>query len=446
MATAGSRAGITTLPSRPAGLTVSRAIAGPLTTAAPASVDSVVIGGGPAGLMAAETLLGAGCRVTLFESAPSVARKFLIAGKGGLNLTHAEDPIQFVSRYAERSTEVANWLAQFNADDLRRWAAELGYATVVGSSGRVFPADFKAGPMLRAWISRLRRQGLVLHTGMCFQGWDGEQLLLSGKLGKAKLSPLATVLALGGSSWSKLGASGAWVEILRGAGVEVAELQPSNCGFECSWSEHFQQRYAGQPVKPVVASIPGREPLRGEFVITRHGIEGSLIYALSASLREQLLRQGKAILELDLCPDRDRDWLRTRLSEPRGKRSWSEFARRRLGLDGARYGLLRELTIAADFDNSEHLAARIKRLPLALHATRPIDEAISCAGGVRFEALTADGMLRARPGVWCAGEMLDWEAPTGGYLLTACFASGRAAGRAAARWVRAQQSTPTGQS
>ncbi len=402
---------------------------------------AVVIGGGPAGLMAAETLLNEGCPVRLYESAPSVARKFLIAGKGGLNLTHAEPYAQFVSRYAERSAEVARWLAEFNADDLRQWAAELGYATVVGSSGRVFPADFKAGPMLRAWVHRLRRQGLDLHTGVRFVGWEGESMLLTGSFGKIRLKPLVTVLALGGSSWSKLGASGAWVDILRDEGVEVADLQPSNCGFERPWSEHFQQRYAGQPVKQVVASVAGRQPLRGEFMLTDAGVEGSLIYALSASLRDQLQRQGKATLEVDLCPERSLDWLCGRLAQPRGKRSWSEFARRRLGLDGSRYGLLREVADGTDFDSAERLAARIKRLPLSMHATRPIDEAISCAGGVRFEALDEDGMLRARPGVWCAGEMLDWEAPTGGYLLTACFASGRAAGLAAARWAHACPST-----
>lgn len=402
--------------------------------------SALVIGAGPAGLMAAETLLANGVRTELVEAAPSVARKFLIAGKGGLNLTHSEEIDRFVSRYRERQGPVSEWLREFGPDHLRQWARELGIDTVVGSSGRIFPADFKAGPMLRRWVRRLRAQGLVMRTGMRFTGWNADgQVRLANADGEQFRSPLATVLALGGSNWSKLGASGAWVEILRSAGVDVATLSPSNCGFECAWSDVFKQRYAGVAVKQVVAKVASEAPLRGEFMLTEHGVEGSLIYALSAPLRQQLCESGRAEVRLDLAPDRDLAALQERLQTDRGSRSWSEFLRRQLHIQGSRYGLLRELGGPWAFSDAETLASKIKDLPLTLHATRPIDEAISCAGGVRFEAMRDDGMLIAKPGVWCAGEMIDWEAPTGGYLLTACFASGRAAGAAAAQWVQRDQ-------
>ena len=404
--------------------------------------QALVIGGGPAGLMAAESLLTEGLRTELIESASSVARKFLIAGKGGLNLTHSEHIAQFVARYRERSSAVGEWLAGFDPAELRQWAADLGVETVVGSSGRVFPADFKAGPMLRRWVRRLRAQGLKTRTGVRFAGWTSDgQVRLIEQGSERHATPKVIVLALGGSSWSKLGASGAWVDILRDAGVDVAELRPSNCGFDYQWSDVFRQRYAGQAVKQVTATLDSLPPLRGEFMLTEHGVEGSLIYALSAPMRDQLAATGQVQLSIDLAPDRKLDALTERLSRDRGSRSWSEFLRRQIGLKGSRYGLLRELGGPWAFSDATTLAHKIKNLPLVLHATRPIDEAISCAGGVRFEAMTDDGMLIAKPGVWCAGEMIDWEAPTGGYLLSACFASGRCAGLAAARW--AQNSGPT---
>ncbi len=292
---------------------------------------ALVIGGGPAGLMAAETLLENDISTELVESAPSLARKFLIAGKGGLNLTHSEAYDLFVSRYRERQSPVGAWLTRFGPDQLRLWATELGIDTVVGSSGRVFPADFKAGPLLRRWVRRLRSKGLVIRTRTRFAGWNADgSVRLIGADGEQSRSPLATVLAMGGSSWSKLGASDAWVEILRDAGVEVADLRPSNCGFDCTWSDVFKQRYAGVAVKQVVAKFASEPPVRGEFMLTEHGVEGSLIYALSAPLREQIQQSGSAEVRLDLAPNRELNWLRERLKKDRGSRSWSEFLRRQL--------------------------------------------------------------------------------------------------------------------
>jgi uncharacterized flavoprotein (TIGR03862 family) len=406
---------------------------------------AVVIGGGPAGLMAAEALLAAGLQVDLYDASASVGRKILIAGKGGLNLTHSEPAPQFIERYRERATEVARWLAHLDADGVREWARGLGIETVTGSSGRVFPTDFKAAPLLRGWLRRLRSQGLQLHLKHRFAGWDGAGAVRIERpdgLGELRLRPLVTILALGGASWSKLGADGRWVEMLRAVAIDVADLEPANCGFECDWSEILRSRYAGEPVKQVTLRLANSvaapaEPLRGEFVLTDYGIEGSLVYALSAPLREAIRRDGLAELRIDLCPDRSLAELQQRLARDRRSRSWSEQLRRQLGLQGARHALLRELASPAAWLSTDELARQIKDLPLLLRRTRPIDEAISSAGGVRYTALDASGMLLQRPGVWCAGEMIDWEAPTGGYLLTACLASGLAAGRAAAAWASA---------
>lgn len=401
--------------------------------------SAVVVGGGPAGLMAAEALLAAGIGVDLYEAAPSVGRKILIAGKGGLNLTHSEPWPEFLSRYGKRQAEVAAWLTDFDPTALRRWVSGLGIDTIVGSSGRVFPADFKAAPLLRGWLRRLRGNGLRLHTGHRFRGWDVQgrlrmEVIADGSEGL--LQPGATVLALGGASWSKLGADGRWVGWLREAGVDVAELQPANCGFECDWSAHLLERHAGAAVKPVALALQNTGPwLRGEFVLTAAGVEGSAIYALSAALRDAIADRGLATLWLDLDPARPLGAVQERLQAERRGRSWSEFLRRQLGLDGVRGALLRELAPAAAWSDPALLARSLKALPLRLQRTRPIDEAISCAGGVRFSAVDASGRLLDRPGVWCAGEMLDWEAPTGGYLLNACLASGLAAGRAAAGWL-----------
>ena len=396
----------------------------------------VVIGGGPAGLMAAECARDAGAEVDLYEQMPSVARKFLIAGKGGLNLTHSEPLAAFVRRYSERAAAVGRWLAQFDADALRRWAHDLGYATVVGSSGRVFPADFKAGPLLRAWVRRIRAKGVTMHMSHRWQGWsDAGALRFIHADASIEVHADAVVLAMGGASWSALGSDGRWVATVAERGVEVAPLRPANCGFECAWTPHLIERHAGAPVKSVRLWLAGDDPARaltGEFLITAYGVEGSAIYALSARLRDAIERDGAVDLMLDLSPDRSETQLGQALSAARGKRTRSEHLRRTTGLDGARAALLHERVERSTFDDPPRLARAIKALPLRLLRPRPIDEAISSAGGVRFEELTDDLMLRRLPGVWCAGEMVDWEAPTGGYLLTACFASGYIAGRAAA--------------
>lgn len=395
-----------------------------------------VIGGGPAGLMAAESARALGAEVSVYEQMPSPARKFLIAGKGGLNLTHSEPMDAFVRRYGERASAVAEWLQDFDANALRAWARGLGVETVVGSSGRVFPADYKAGPLLRAWVRRLRGSGVHLHTGWRWLGWDASgALAFDTPDGTQQLRVDATVLALGGASWSKLGADGRWAGVLQQVGVEVAPFRPSNCGFERDWTEHLRTRHAGAPIKSVMLHVPGapeRPALRGEFVLTDYGVEGSAIYALSAPLRDLIERNGHAELLIDLAPDLSVEALTERLARGRGKRSLGEHIRRTTGLDGARLALLYELADRASLQDPLRCAQAIKALALRLLRCRPIDEAISTAGGVRFDALTEDLQLRTHPGVWCAGEMIDWEAPTGGYLLTACMASGWRAGRAAA--------------
>lgn len=397
-----------------------------------------VVGGGPAGLFAAETLRAAGCEVHVFEAKGSVGRKFLVAGKGGLNLTHSEPPELFASRYHERAADVARWLQGFDAAALCEWALGLGVPTFVGSSGRVFPEDLKAAPLLRGWVRRLRAQGVHIHVHHRWTGWDpAGALRFATPDGGLVFHAEATVLALGGGSWPQLGSDGAWQEMLAGAGIEVAPLRPSNCGFDVAWSAHFAGRHAGAPLKPVVAhwrDAAGKEhALQGECVVSEHGIEGSLVYAISAGLRDAIERDGHALLELDLVPGRDLDRLRRELARPRGKRSASEHLRRAAGLDGVRAALLREVLGADSMRDPETVAAAAKRLPLRLLAPRPLAEAISSAGGVRLEAVDDELMLRALPGTFVAGEMLDWEAPTGGYLLTACFASGLVAARGALR-------------
>jgi len=402
-----------------------------------------VIGGGPAGLMAAETARAAGLEVDLFESRGSVGRKFLIAGKGGLNLTHSEPFPAFAARFRERETEVAGWLRDFDADALRDWARGLGVDTFVGSSGRVFPLDLKAAPLLRAWVRRLRDAGVRFHVGERWTGFadDGALRFAGRDGGEHRLRAGATVLALGGASWPQLGSDGAWVAALRGAGADVADLLPANCGFDVDWTPLFAGRFAGAPLKPVriaLAPAHGEAPawLQGEAVASAHGIEGSAVYALSAAIRERIAAAGEATLLLDLAPGRDLARLQRDLAAPRQGRTASEHLRRRAGIEGVKAGLLREVLGPALAVAPETLAATIKQLPLRLLRPRPVAEAISSAGGVRLEALDDDLMLRARPGLFCAGEMLDWEAPTGGYLLTACFASGRRAGQGATKWLK----------
>ncbi|KAF1692544.1 aminoacetone oxidase family FAD-binding enzyme [Pseudoxanthomonas jiangsuensis] len=396
-----------------------------------------IIGGGPAGLMAAEAARAAGCEVDLFEAKGSVGRKFLIAGKGGLNLTHAEPMPGFAARYGARQAEVAAWLRDFGADDLRQWARGLGVETYVGSSDRVFPLDRKAAPLLRGWVRRLKDQGVRFHVQHRWQGWDADGALrLATPEGERRIRAAATVLALGGGSWPQLGSDGAWVEAVAARGVDVAPLLPSNCGFDAGWSAHFAERHAGAPLKPVVAhwrdAAGGEHSLQGECVVSADGVEGSLVYALSGPLREAIARDGHATLWLDLVPGRSLERLRSELGKPRQGRSLSEHLRRQAGVGGVKAALLREVLGPGELADMDRIAATLKRLPLRLLRPRPIAEAISSGGGVRLEALDSALMGTTLPGVFFAGEMLDWEAPTGGYLLTACFASGRRAGLAAA--------------
>ncbi len=402
--------------------------------------EVAIIGAGPAGLMAAEVLTAAGVPVAVYDAMPSAGRKFLMAGKGGMNITHAEPFDAFIARYAERSAELQPMLQAFNADDLRHWLKQLGIATFVGSSGRVFPLDMKAAPLLRAWLHRLRTVGAVFHMRHRWLGWDAEQrLVFATEQGQQHCRPRAVILALGGASWPQLGSTGAWVSLLAEQGVAIADLQPSNCGFELRWSEFFKQRFNAQPVKTVRLQLvdqQGRQFAQsGELMVTEYGLEGGLLYALSAPLREQIAQSGSATLTLDLLPDWSLEKVTARLSKPRGKQSLSNQLRKSLGLDGVKAALLREVTPAEMFNQPVELAKIIKVLPLTLQATRPLSEAISTAGGVRFDQLDAGLMLKKLPGVFCAGEMLDWEAPTGGYLMTACFATGRTAGLGALNWL-----------
>lgn len=399
-----------------------------------------IIGAGPAGLMAAESAIQGGGRVDVYDGMASVGRKFLLAGKGGLNLTHAEPMESFLSRFGSREANLRPIIEAFGPADLREWAQGLGIGTFVGSSGRVFPTDQKAAPLLRAWLHRLRKAGVVFHSRHRWQGWNEEGgLCFDTPQGTKQTTADALILALGGGSWPRLGSDGAWVPILSGRGVTVAPLRPSNCGFDYPWSEHFRTRFAGQPVKTVAASFTdaeGEEHVRvGEFIVTATGVEGQLIYALSAALRDTIETIGIATPRLDLTPGRDLKRLIHDLSKPRGSASMAKHLQKRAGIDGVKAGLLRELADPEDFTEPSRLAAVIKSLPLRLKATRPLDEAISTAGGGAFEALDGHLMVRALPGVFCAGEMLDWEAPTGGYLLTACFATGRAAGLGAVAWL-----------
>ena len=404
----------------------------------PSSFRVAIIGGGPAGLMAAEVLGQAGVNVDLYDAMPSVGRKFLLAGVGGMNITHAEDYAAFVSRYGERAGDLRPLLDAFSPDSLREWIHGLGIDTFVGSSGRVFPSDMKAAPLLRAWLKRLRESGVQLHTRQRWLGWDEHGALrIAGPQGESLIEADATLLALGGGSWARLGSDGTWVPLLEARGIAIAPLQPANCGFEVAgWSEHLREKFAGAPLKTVSLALPGEAPRKGEFVLTAAGIEGSLVYALSARIRNRISRDGAAEVLLDLLPDRTLAQVASALARPRGSQSMAKHLHRQLKLDGVKAALLRELTDAATFQDPQALAAAIKALPIRLVRPRPLDEAISSAGGVPFEELDEGLMLRRLPGVFCAGEMLDWEAPTGGYLLTACFASGRAAAEGMLRWLR----------
>ena len=413
------------------------------------SVPVAIIGAGPAGLMAAQQLADAGVPVHLFDAMPSVGRKFLLAGKGGLNLTHSENADSFAGRYGARRAAIARVLQAFDATALRDWARSLGIETFVGSSGRVFPTDMKAAPLLRAWLQHLRHPaegpGVQFHMRHRWLGWDAQRALrFDTPQGEQTVQASAVLLALGGGSWARLGSNGAWVPLLVQQGVSVAPLLPSNCGFDVQggWSPHFSGRFAGQAFKTVALNVHTSTGMawqrKGEFVATAHGVEGSLVYAASALLRDEIIRNGQATLTLDLLPDMPAERVLQEVSHPRGSRSLSSHLKSRLHLDGIKSAILHEVLDKAAFNDPAQLAAAIKALPLSLQAARPIDEAISSAGGVLFEVLTPGLMLEQLPGVFCAGEMLDWEAPTGGYLLQACFATGHAAGRGVLDWLRAQ--------
>jgi uncharacterized flavoprotein (TIGR03862 family) len=422
-----------------------------------------VIGAGPAGLMAAETLAQAGHTVQVFEAKPSAGRKFLMAGRGGLNITHSEPAERFNARYGARAPEFATMLAALDANALREWVQGLGIETFVGSSGRVFPAEMKAAPLLRAWINRLRKQNvqfLMRHRWLGFvQGSQKQSLRFESPKGEVTVTSDATILALGGGSWARLGSDGAWWPLLQQQGVELAPLLPSNGGFETKWSQYFIDQCAGQPLKtaefwltatPAKASkgrpksakatrtlAAGKQttPLRGECLMTEHGLEGGAIYTLSASLRDEILRHDSVTLYVDLLPDHTAEKVLNEVSHPRGTRSLSSHLRSRLGIHGVKAALLRECLPAETFKDPVKLAEGIKALPIALTACRPIDEAISTAGGVQFEGLTKQLMIKTLPGVFCAGEMLDWEAPTGGYLINGAMASGKAAAVGVSEWL-----------
>jgi uncharacterized flavoprotein (TIGR03862 family) len=401
----------------------------------------VVIGGGPAGLMAAEAAVATGVNVEVYEAMPSVGRKFLLAGKGGLNLSHSEPMELFLSRYGVRRMHIEPAIRSFPAAALRQWAGELGIETFVGTSGRIFPTDLKAAPLLRAWLHRLRKSGVQFHVRHRWRGWDERgNLLFSTPQGPRSILADAVVLALGGGSWPHLGSDAAWLPILAERRVAIEPLKPANCGFDVPWSEHFRTKFAGRPVKTVrltVDTVDNAAIQRtGEFVITANGVEGGIIYMVAASIRDVISAKGPATVWLDLAPDRTLQRLTADLSSPRGKRTIATHLRRRAGISGVKAGLLYEAVPKHVWSEPASLAAALKCLPLTVVSPRPLEESISTAGGVSFQALDAGLMLRAIPGVFCAGEMLDWEAPTGGYLITACLATGRLAGRAAAEWAQ----------
>ncbi len=402
-------------------------------------VDVAIIGAGPAGLMAAEDLIGAGITPVIYDAMPTPARKFLMAGKSGLNLSHSE-PIQaFLKRYGAGEDRLGDAIRGFNSWAVRDWAKGLDTETFVGSSGRIFPTAFKASPLLRAWLTRLRDGHAVLKTLHRWTGWaeDGA-LRMQTPEQEVTVKAKAVILALGGVSWPRLGSDGSWVPFLKERGIHVTPFRPANCGFNVRWSDHFRERFEGEPVKNTVLTFEG-EAIKGDFVVSKHGVEGSSIYALSAAIRDAIEVLGLAVLHLDLTPDRTADQLTTALSKPRGKKSMATHIKKATGLAGVKMGLLRECLPADDFGDPAKLAGGIKALPLRLDSPRPIEEAISVAGGVAFDELDDHLMLQAAPGVFCAGEMIDWEAPTGGYLLTACFAQGKQAASGVMDWLKASR-------
>jgi uncharacterized flavoprotein (TIGR03862 family) len=399
-------------------------------------MSAAVIGAGPAGLMAAEVLAQGGAGVTVYDAMASAGRKFLIAGRGGLNLTYSEPLPEFLSRYREAAPKLEAVINAVPPDRLRAWCEALGQPTFVGSSGRVFPRSMKASPLLRAWLRRLDAQGVRFSFRHRWIGWDEDgRLLFETPEGHRAIEARATVLTLGGASWPRLGSDGGWVDVLAARGVAISALRPANCGFTVAWSKVFRDRFEGQPLKNVEFRF-GTRTERGEAVITSTGIEGGAIYALSADLREAILTSGETILHIALRPDLDNKALASRLSAPRGKQSLSNYIRKALQLSPVAIGLLQEASggLAARL-SPQDLAALVNAVPIRLSGIAPIVRAISTAGGISFDELDADYMLRCLPGTFAAGEMLDWEAPTGGYLLQASFATGAAAGKGALKWL-----------
>jgi uncharacterized flavoprotein (TIGR03862 family) len=417
----------------------------------PSSLDSArvaVIGGGPAGLMAAEALARQGVQVDVYDAMPSVGRKFLMAGKGGMNITHSESREPFLNRYGARRERIAPLLDVFGPDALRAWLQDLGVDTFVGSSGRVFPTDMKAAPMLRAWLHRLRETGVRFHMRHKWSGWGPDAddatthtLRFETPDGEHTVSCDAVVFALGGASWPRLGSDAAWVPPMAARQVPVTPLRPANCGFDADWSPYLRERFAGQPVKPVAITLTDVDKnvhnRQGEILLTQTGLEGSLIYAMSAAIRERILADGEVTIALDLAPGLSLERVVAEVTRPRGSRSTASHLHGRIGIGGVKLALLHEILSKEAFADAHGLAHAIKALPVRLTRARPIAEAISTAGGIAFEALDAHLMIERLPGVFCAGEMLDWEAPTGGYLLTACFASGLVAGTGAAAYLKA---------
>jgi uncharacterized flavoprotein (TIGR03862 family) len=401
--------------------------------------DVAIIGAGPAGLMAAEVLAQGGANVTLYDAMPSAGRKFLMAGRGGLNLTHSEALPEFLARYGAASSHLAPAIEAFPPGALCAWSEALGQPTFVGSSGRVFPQAFKASPLLRAWLRRLDAMGVKFALRHRWTGWDQNgKLLFQTPDGQHVVGSSATVLALGGASWPRLGSDGGWVEALVARGVLVMPLLPSNCAFGVRWSPVFRERHAGFPLKGIALRFGGAT-VRGEIMLTQTGIEGSPVYALSASLREEICEHGSAVLFVALRPDISTPELAARLNEPRGKSSLATHLRRKLKLTPASIGLIQEAALALNDPLTlmpmDELAINVNSVPVLLTSIAPIARAISTAGGISFGELDADFMIRRLPGVFAAGEMLDWEAPTGGYLLQAAFATGAAAGRGALKWL-----------
>jgi len=396
--------------------------------------EIAIIGGGPAGLMAAEVLSSAGHAVTVYEAMPTVGRKFLLAGKSGLNITHAEDFSEFRTRFGASSAMLKPALDAFTPDDVRDWAAGLGTETFVGSSNRVFPTTMKASPLLRAWLKRLEAQGVNILMRHRWTGFDDGELMIEALDRRFAVQADAILFALGGASWPKLGSDAAWTGWLADKGVEITTLRPANCGFDVQWSEIMRERFAGAPLKSITATSAAGT-FSGEFVVSRHGIEGSLVYAHSAALRDGLEREGHAELVIDLMPGRQLERMAGDIARQDRRASFSTRLRKGAGIEGVKLALLREFVTPADFADPERLAGHIKALPIPLQRPRPIEEAISSAGGVSFDSIDTDYMLDMLPGTFVAGEMLDWEAPTGGYLLTACFATGRAAASGMLQWL-----------